>query len=94
MVVQGTYVKVGKSHTGTATWYSFRGGLFAASPWLPIGSYARVTNKENGKQIIVKINDRGPFGDGRIIDLDKVAFAKIAPLGQGVISVKVEEIIN
>lgn len=94
IIVQGTYVKLGKSHSGQGTWYAFRGGMFAANPWLPMGSYVKVTNKENGKSVIVQINDRGPFGKGRIIDLDKVAFAKIAPLGAGVIDVKMEEILN
>lgn len=94
IVTQGTYVKVGKSHTGGASWYAWTGTMAAANPWLPMGSYVRVTNKENGKSVIVKINDRGPFGNGRIIDLDKVAFAKIANLGQGVVDVKMEVILN
>lgn len=94
IAVQGTYVKTGKAHTGLGTWYAFRGGMFAANPWLPMGSYVKVTNKENGKSVIVQINDRGPFGKNRIIDLDKVAFQKIASLGAGVIDVKVEEILN
>lgn len=93
-VTQGTYVETGKAHTGLGTWYAFTGTMAAASPWLPMGSYAKVTNKGNGKTVIVKINDRGPFGTNRIIDLDKVAFAKIASLGAGVIDVKVEEITN
>lgn len=93
-IVQGTYVKLGKKHTGWSTWYAWTGTLAAASPWLPIGSHAKVTNKANGKSVIVVINDRGPFGANRIIDLDKVAFEKIAPLGAGVIDVKVEEILN
>lgn len=91
---QGTLVKTGKSHKGQGTWYAWKGGLFAASPWLPMGSYAKVTNTANGKSVIVQINDRGPFGPGRIIDLDKVAWQKIAPLGAGVIGVKVEEVLN
>ncbi len=94
IVTQGTYVKVGKAHTGGASWYAHTGTLSAANPWLPMGSYVKVTNKGNGKSVIVKINDRGPFGPGRIIDLDKVAFAKIADLGQGVVNVKMEEITN
>lgn len=94
ITTQGTYVAVGKTHTGQGTWYAYTGTLAAASPWLPIGSYARVTNRANGKQVIVKINDRGPFGPNRIIDLDKVAFEKIASIGAGVINVKVEEITN
>lgn len=93
-VTQGTYVKVGKSHTGAASWYAYTGQLCAANPWLPLGSYVKVTNRANGKSVIVKINDRGPFGAGRIIDLDKVAFAKIADLGSGVVDVKMEEITN
>lgn len=94
ITIQGTYMKIGASHKGQGTWYAFKGGMFAASPWLPMGSYAKVTNQANGKSIVVQINDRGPFGDGRIIDLDKVAFQKIASLGAGVINVKVEEILN
>lgn len=93
-VIQGTYVKLGKKNTGQGTWYAHTGTLAAASPWLPMGSYAKVTNTENGKSVIVKINDRGPFGDNRIIDLDKVAFTKIASLGAGVIGVVVEEVLN
>lgn len=94
VTTQGTYVKTGKTHTGLGTWYAYTGTLAAASPWLPLGSYVRVTNVGNGKQVIVKINDRGPFGPNRIIDLDKAAFQKIASLGAGVISLKVEEIVN
>ncbi|HBI34083.1 MAG TPA: hypothetical protein DEA43_02910 [Candidatus Moranbacteria bacterium] len=94
IVTQGTYVKVGKVHTGMASWYAWTGTMAAANPWLPMGSYVRVTNKDNGKSVIVKINDRGPFGNGRIIDLDKVAFAEIASVGAGVVNVKMEVITN
>lgn len=94
IIRQGTLVKVGKSHRGGASWYAHTGTLAAANPWLPFGSYVRVTNTANGKSVIVKINDRGPFGGGRIIDLDKVAFQEIASLGQGVVNVKMEEITN
>jgi rare lipoprotein A (peptidoglycan hydrolase) len=94
IVRQGTLVKTGKSHTGGASWYAHTGTLSAANPWLPMGSYVKVTNTANGKSVIVKINDRGPFGGGRIIDLDKVAFQEIASLGQGVAQVKMEEITN
>ncbi|MDP2838327.1 MAG: RlpA-like double-psi beta-barrel domain-containing protein [Candidatus Moranbacteria bacterium] len=94
IVTQGTYVKLGKKHSGGASWYAWTGTMAAANPWLPKGSYVKVTNTENGKSVIVVINDRGPFVPGRIIDLDKVAFAKIASVGAGVIYVKMEEIIN
>lgn len=94
IVTQGTYVKTGKSHRGAASWYAWTGTMAAANPWLPKGSYVKVTNMDNGKSVIVVINDRGPFVPGRIIDLDKVAFEKIASIGAGVINVKMEEITN
>lgn len=92
--VQGTYMKLGKAKTGQGTWYAWKGGLFAASTTIPRGAYAKVTNTENGKTVVVQINDYGPQGKGRIIDLDKVAFEKIANLGAGVIGVKVEQVLN
>lgn len=91
---QGTYMKLGKTNKGQGTWYAWKGGMFAASTTIPKGSYAKVTNTANGKSVVVQINDYGPQGKGRIIDLDKVAFAKIASLGAGVIGVKVEEVLN
>lgn len=94
IVTQGTYVKTGKSHRGAASWYAHTGTMAAANPWLPMGSYVKVTNTDNGKSVIVKINDRGPFVPGRIIDLDKVAFQQIASIGAGVINVKMEEVVN
>jgi len=94
VVTQGTYVKTGEAKKGQGTWYAFKGGLFAASTTIARGNYARVTNTANGKSVIVQINDYGPQGKGRIIDLDKVAFAKIASLSAGVIGVKVEEVLN
>lgn len=94
IVTQGTFVKTGKAHRGAASWYAWTGTMAAANPWLPKGSYVKVTNVDNGKSVIVVINDRGPFVPGRIIDLDKVAFEKIASIGAGVINVKMEEITN
>ena len=94
IVTQGTHMELGKAAKGQGTWYAYQGGMFAASTALPRGSYAKVTNTATGKSVVVQINDYGPFGKGRIIDLDKVAFQKIAPLGSGVIGVKVEQILN
>lgn len=94
IIMKGSYIKFGKSHKGVASWYAHTGTMSAANPWLPIGSYVKVTNQNNGKSVIVKINDRGPFGNGRIIDLDKVAFAKIANIRQGTVNIKMEEILN
>lgn len=94
IVTQGTYMQLGKDERGQGTWYSYMGGMFAASTTIPKGSYVKVTDMDNGRSIVVQINDYGPQGKNRIIDLDKVAFAKIAPLGAGVINVKVEPILN
>jgi uncharacterized protein YabE (DUF348 family) len=94
IATQGTFMKLGKAAKGQGTWYAYQGGMFAASTSLPRGSYAKVTNTANGKSVVVQINDYGPQGKGRIIDLDKVAFQKIAPIGAGVIGVKVEPVLN
>lgn len=90
--VQGTNIVIGALQEGMASWYAFRGGNFAASTRFPYGTFLRVTNLENGKQVIVEVNDYGPTLPGRVIDLDAVAFSKLAPLWQGVIPVRVEEI--
>lgn len=91
----GTKVEVGKTKEGVASWYRFKGGMFCASRMWPRGTWLRVTNQENGKQIFVQVNDYGPQrGTGKMIDLDAVAFEKLAPLGKGVIGVKVEEILE
>lgn len=57
--------------------------MTAAHPTLPIPSYARVTKIDNGKQIIVRVNDRGPFHSDRIIDLSYTAALKLGYLGKG-----------
>lgn len=66
--------------------------LTAAHRTLPFGTYLKVENQANGKTVIVKINDRGPFSGERIIDLSRAAFEQIAPLSEGVIDVRVEEV--
>ena len=63
--------------------------MHAASPWLPFGTIVRVTNLANGRSVSVVINDRGPYGPGRIIDLCSPAFSAIAPLGQGLAKVRI-----
>lgn len=62
-------------------------GITAAHKTLPFGSKIKVINTANGKSVIVRINDRGPFIDGRHIDLSYGAFSKIAPPSQGVANV-------
>ena len=66
--------------------------LVAAHRYLPFGTIVRVTNLENGKSVNVKINDRGPFVKGRIIDLSFEAAKKLGFIQQGTARVKVEVI--
>jgi rare lipoprotein A len=67
--------------------------LTAAHPTLPIPSYARVTNLSNGAQVIVRINDRGPFHSSRIIDLSYTAALKLGYLGKGSSELEVERLL-
>ncbi|MCZ2328268.1 septal ring lytic transglycosylase RlpA family protein [Bartonella sp. F02] len=89
---------------GQASWYGsdFHGRLTAngeiydmnlltaAHPTMPLPSYARVTNLENGSSIIVRVNDRGPFMKDRIIDLSKQAATMLGYETAGVANVEVE----
>lgn len=80
---------------GQASWYRFKGGLFAASPDYPKGSVLEVTNLSNDKKVVVTVNDFGPdrgVHPDRVIDLDYVAFSKIASPGAGLASVSVRPI--
>ena len=63
--------------------------LTAAHPTLPFGTKVRVTHLGNGKSVDVKINDRGPYIGGRIIDLSKAAAGVLGMQNQGVAKVKV-----
>jgi len=94
------------SKVGIASWYGrrFNGkktasgerydmyAMTAAHPTLPIPSYARVTSLENGKSVVVRINDRGPFHSKRIIDLSYTAAYKLGYIGRGSARVRVESI--
>ncbi|MGJ8572818.1 MAG: septal ring lytic transglycosylase RlpA family protein [Hoeflea sp.] len=89
---------------GLASWYgpNFHGRLTAngeiydqfhlsaAHPTFPLPSYARVTNKKNGNTVIVRVNDRGPFAHGRIIDLSNQAAELLDMKQEGVAAVRVE----
>jgi rare lipoprotein A len=59
-------------------------GLSTAHRSLPFGTRLRVTNQANGRSVIVRVNDRGPFVDDRNLDLSYGAFTKIASSGQGI----------
>ncbi|GEN72319.1 hypothetical protein CLA01_23910 [Chryseobacterium lathyri] len=62
----------------------------AANRTLPFGTNIRVTNLNNGKQVIVKINDRGPFHASRALDISKAAFDEIGDTNRGTIPVEYE----
>lgn len=66
--------------------------MTAASPTLPIPSYVRVTNLENGRSVIVRVNDRGPFAANRIIDLSYAAAKKLRYANKGTAMVEVKAI--
>ena len=92
--------------TGRASWYGpgFHGRktssgerydmhqMTAAHPTLPIPSYAKITNLANGKTVVVRINDRGPFHDNRAIDLSKAAARKLGFLRRGTAQVRIEQV--
>ncbi|ACR14200.1 septal ring lytic transglycosylase RlpA family protein [Teredinibacter turnerae] len=96
----------GYREEGMASWYGlkFHGhktsngeiydmyGMTAAHKTLPIPSYVRVTNKDNGRVVIVRVNDRGPFHDGRVIDLTYAAAKKLDIVDSGTGRVVVEYI--
>lgn len=96
IVVLSRTDKTDKIQYGHASWYAYKNCDCAASTEYPKGSYVRVTNLDNGKSVIVKINDYGPdrsLFPQRVIDLDKVAFEKIGNLRVGILkNVKVERI--
>lgn len=68
-------------------------GMTAAHPTLPIPSYARVTNLSNGRSVVVRINDRGPFWPGRVIDLSYTAAYKLGIVADGSAPVEVDSIV-
>jgi len=82
---------------GVASWYKYKNCLCAASPDYPKGTKLKVTNIDNGKSVVVKVNDWGPERDkfpDRVIDLDVVAFKKIAPKSAGLCKVKVQPLVT
>jgi rare lipoprotein A len=96
----------GFEQTGMASWYGtkFHGkrtssgepydmyAMTAAHPTLPIPCYAKVTNLQNGKMAIVKINDRGPFKSSRVMDLSYAAAHKLGVYQNGTSKIKLEVI--
>jgi rare lipoprotein A len=68
-------------------------GMSAAHPTLPLPSYVRVTNPANGRSVVVRVNDRGPFHADRLIDLSFTAAAKLGIVGNGSALVEVESVL-
>lgn len=106
--VQRQILAPGSIQTGLASWYGpdFHGkstssrevynmyDMTAAHRTLVFGTRVMVTNIKNGKSVIVRINDRGPFIKGRIIDLSYAAAQMLDMVGEGVIQVKIEVLWN
>jgi rare lipoprotein A len=96
----------GKAHelAGLATWYGerFEGrptacgepfrteAMTAAHKTLPFHTVVRVIDIKTRRDVVVRINDRGPYGDGRIIDLSKAAARKLGSIDRGVVQVELE----
>ena len=92
---------------GVASWYGrkFHGqptssgerydmyAMTGAHPTLPIPSYVRVTNLRNGRMVVVRINDRGPFSNKRLIDLSYTAAYKLGYVSSGTAEVEVELVV-
>lgn len=68
--------------------------LTCAHRTLPFGTLLKVTNKTNGKEVVVRVTDRGPYAAGRVVDLSMAAARELGMVNQGVASVKVEAIGN
>ena len=99
MMVAPTLVAAkSKSQCGSASWYALTSRtasgermnpnlMTAAHRYLRFGTKVRVTNKRNGKSVVVRINDRGPFAKGRIIDVSRIAASKLGFIRAGHTSV-------
>lgn len=91
------------TQTGVASWYGedFHGratasgepydmnDLTCAHPTLPFGTRLRVENLDNGRSVIVRVNDRGPFAKNRILDLSRAAASELGMIGPGTARVRV-----
>ena len=97
-----------KHQIGQASWYGgdFHGrrtasgerfdqnGFTAASRTLPLGSTARVTNLDNGRSVVVKITDRGPYARRRVIDVSRAAAHQLGMVKRGTARVRVEPLVQ
>lgn len=98
----------GASQTGKASWYGAQHhgkrtasgerfdsqGLTAAHRTLAFGTRVKVTNLNNKRSVVVRINDRGPYGRGRIIDVSQRAATNLDMLSAGIVPVRIEPLSN
>ena len=96
----------GSVQVGMASWYGaeFQGSrtasgerfdphaLTAASRSFPIGTHVRVTNLANGRSVVVRVNDRGPFAHGRVLDVSRAAATALGMVGRGTARVRIESV--
>jgi rare lipoprotein A len=93
------------SQTGRASWYKLPtptasgdamddDALTAAHPFLPLGAKVLVENLDNGRSVVVRINDRGPFAHNRIIDVSRAAAEKLDMIADGVANVRVSRVVG
>jgi peptidoglycan lytic transglycosylase len=92
------------SETGLASWYGdqFNGratangeifdkdGLTAAHPLLPLGTWIKVTNRSNHRSLVLRINDRGPYVEGRVVDLSEGAARRLGYIDAGLAHVDIQ----
>ena len=96
-------VSIGETQHGLASWYSVKDGIHTASGErmddhqltaahrrLPFGTIVRVTNEQNGRSVDVRINDRGPWTGGRLIDLSSAAADELDMKRAGIVPVELE----
>jgi rare lipoprotein A len=94
--------EIGSTQRGMATWYGSHGGMTAsgermkpsamtaAHRTLPMNTRVKVTHAKTGRSVVVRINDRGPYGKGRIIDLSPAAARQLGIVDEGVAPVVIE----
>ncbi len=99
-----SFQSTGRVETGTASWYGpdFHGGktangetydmnsMTAAHRTLPFGTILKVTNLNNGREALVRVNNRGPYLRSRVVDLSKAAAAELGFMGRGLAKVRLE----
>jgi rare lipoprotein A len=97
--LSGTLGPASAAQCGSASWYAMTGrtasgeranpnAMTAAHRTLPFGSRVEVTNLRNGRSVVVRINDRGPFIRGRVIDVSKAAATHLGIVGSGTARVR------